>query len=211
MRLRNFLIQMGFALFVAMILAVFAHNIPLAILYVVGHLIWAFFSDRKTVCGERAKASLEAKYPEIAKANTDYQVGGKTVSLKDQFVKSALLDTICFSDYSTKNNSLLEHFYSSTMAGNYQLHQYVISKKEFVPGNDSSDEYYIYCNEKKFEIFEGVYKKCKVGDSIVSVKINGLSIFSILIWLDSEDNMHKVAWQNKLYRFGLRTNTRTDN
>lgn len=134
----------------------------------------------------------------------------KTVTLKDRFVKSALLDTICFSDYYAKNNSLLEHFYSATMAGNYQLHQHVISKKEFVPGNDSSDEYYIYCKEERFEIFEGVYKKCKVGDSIGSVKINGLSIFSVLIWLDSEDNMHKVAWLNKLYSISLCTSTRTD-
>lgn len=56
MRLRNFCVQMGFALFVAVILVVFVHNVPLAVLYVIGHLIWAFFSDRQTIYGESTKS-----------------------------------------------------------------------------------------------------------------------------------------------------------
>lgn len=51
MRLRNFCVQMGFAIFVAVILIVFFHNVPLAVLYVIGHLIWALFSDKQTVYG----------------------------------------------------------------------------------------------------------------------------------------------------------------
>ena len=72
MRLINFCARMGFALFVAVILAVFVHNVPLAVLYVIGHLIWAFFSDRQTVYGEKHKKSLAEKYPAYSMPDTQY-------------------------------------------------------------------------------------------------------------------------------------------
>ncbi len=210
MRKRNFLIQMGFSLFVAILLVVFVHNVPLAILYVVGHLIWALSNDRKTARSENTIASLKAKYPEVAKPDTDYVIDGKTVTLKDSFVKSSLLDTIAFLKFSSKNkkeNELIERFFSSVMAGNYQLQQHIVSDKELVTGNDSPNTYFIACGSERFEILHSAYLLCETGDSVVSVSVQGLaagvSVHSLLIWLDPMNNKHQIAWKNNLFQIGI--------
>ena len=206
MRLRNFCVQMGFALFVAVIL-LFAGQYALAVLYVIGHLIWAYFGDRQTVYGEKSKMALEEKYPARAMPDTEYIVSDRSVVLKDSFVKKALLDTINFTDYSSKkrqDKKLLDQFYSAVMAGEYTFKQYVVTKTKTVPGNDSPDEYYAYSNERGFEIFDHIFKKCRIGDCLVEVAVKGMPISSILILLNTENVQHLVAWQNRFYQFKYR-------
>lgn len=215
MRLRNFCVQMGFALFVAVIL-LFAGQYALAVLYVIGHLIWAIFGDRQTVYGEKSKIALEEKYIAHAIPDTKYVVADKPVVLKDSFVKAALLDTINFTDYSSKkrqDKKLLEQFYSAVMAGEYIFDQYVITKKEIVPGNDSPTEYYVYSNQKGFEIFEHVFNKCNVGDCLVEIYVKGMPCSSTIIWLNTENEHHLVARKNYFYQFkylGLRARSETN-
>ena len=203
MRLRNFCVQMGFALVMAVIL-LFLGQYTFAVLYVIGHLIWAIFGDRKTVYGEKFKIALEEKYIAHAIPDTKYVISDKPVVLKDSFVKAALLDTINFTDYSSKkrqDRNLLDQFYSSVMAGEYSFHQHVVTRTELVPGNDFSDDYYAYSNEKCFGIYDYVFKKCNVGDSLVEVTVKGMPISSIGIWLNSENEQHLIAWQNRFYQF----------
>lgn len=207
MRLRNFCIQMGFALFVSLILIVFFHNVSLAVLYVVGHLVWAFFSDRKTVYAEKQKKILEEKYPTNLMPDMQYDIGEKTIILKDSFVKKVLIDTIDFDSYSSKkkqDKKILENFFSATMAGEYTLEQFIITKTEIVPGNDSSDEYYAYSNGKRFEIQSAAYKRCNTGVCLVAVTVKGMPIHSILILLDVDNEQPLVAWHNSLYQLKYR-------
>jgi len=206
-RLRNFCVQMGFALFVAVILAVFVHNVPLAVLYVIGHLIWAFFSDRQTVYGEKHKKSLAEKYPAYSMPDTQYNVGDQTIILRDSFVKAALVDTIYFTDYSSKkkqDKKFLENFYSAAMAGEYTLEQYTVTKTELVPGNDSSDDYYVYSDGRRFEINNSAFKKCSIGDCVVGVTVRGMPIHSVLILINAEHEQPLVAWQNHFYQLKYR-------
>lgn len=209
LRLRNFCVQMGYALFVGLILFVLLYKMPLHIriapgaLYVAFHLIWAFFSDRQTVYGQKSQVLLAEKYPDVPKPDTEYTVDGKTAILKDAFIKSALLNTIFLPDYYAKkkrDREILETFYSSVKAGNYTLHQYVISKKEWEQGNDCADSYYIHCNERRWEIIKSIYSKCNVGDQVVEVSVAGMPVSSLLIWLDPAGVQHPVAWQNNFYQ-----------
>lgn len=207
MRLRNFCVQMGFALFVAVILVVFVHNVPLAVLYVIGHLIWAFFSDRQTVYGDKHKKSLAEKYPANSMPDTQYNVGDQTIILRDSFVKAALVDTIYFTDYSSKkkqDKKFLENFYSAAMAGEYTLEQYTVTKTELVPGNDSSDDYYAYSAGRRFEINNSAFKRCNIGDCVVGVTVKGMPIHSVLILLNAENEQPLVAWQNHFYQLKYR-------
>ena len=121
-----------------------------------------FFSDRQTVYGEKHKKSLAEKYPANSMPDTQYNVGDQTIILRDSFVKAALVDTIYFTDYSSKkkqDKKFLENFYSAAMAGEYTLEQYTVTKTEPVPGNDSSDDYYAYVcleiNDKGEPISQG--------------------------------------------------------
>ena len=203
MRLRNFWMQMGCS-FVIVLLLLFAGQVALAVLYAIGSLIYVVVDDRKTVYGEKHQIALEKKYPASAMPDTEYVVSDRTIVLKDSFVKDALLSTINFTDYSSrkrKDKKLLDQFYSSIMAGEYALGKYVITKKEIVPGNDSPTEYYVYCNERSFAIFEHVFNKCNVGDCLVAVAVKGMPGSSTVIWLNAENEQHLVAQNNQFYQF----------
>lgn len=207
MRLRNFCVQMGLALFVAVILIVFFHRVSLAVLYVVGHLVWAFFSDRKTVYAEKQKKVLEEKYPTNLMPDMQYDIGEKTIILKDSFVKKVLIDTIDFDSYSSKkkqDKKILENFFSAIMAGEYTLEQFIITKTEMVPCNDAPDEYYAYSNGKRFEIQSAAYKRCNTGVHVVAVTVKGMAIHSVLILLDYDNEQPLVAWQNHFYQLKYR-------
>ena len=76
-------------------------------------------------------------------------------------MKAALVDTIYFTDYSSKkkqDKKFLENFYSAAMAGECTLEQYTVTKTELVPGNDSSDDYYVYSAGRRFEINNSALK-----------------------------------------------------
>jgi len=210
MRLRNSLFQMGFAIFVAILLMV-EGQFSLAVLFIIIHLVWVLFGDRQTINGEKNKKALAEKYPPSTMPDTKYVVSDKTVVLKDSFVKEALLGTIVFTDYSSRNRQdkeLLDQFYSTVMAGGYVFCQYFVTKKEIVPGNDSPTEYRIYSNQKEYKIMEHVFNKCSVGDCLVEITVKGMPCSSIIIWLNTEDDNHLVARTNSFYQFkylGLRT------
>lgn len=196
MRLRNFCVQMGFALFVALILILFVHNIPLAILYVIGHLIWALVNDRRYVRGEIVRKALEEKYPARAMPDTQYTVGDRTVTLKDDFVKAALLKTISYTYYESKkqkDKTRLEQFYSAVMTGEYTLQPWEVTKIEYHPGNDSPDEYYVYSGSRRVAILET--KQCKIGDCLVEVTVKNMPYSAATIWLDAENEQQAVVSQ----------------
>lgn len=206
MRLRDLCIHLGFAFLVTGILIFFVHNIPMAVLYLLGHLVFAFRDLRKTAAAAGQKAALEKRYPYIPRTDSHFTVGDRTLTLTDEFVKKALLDTILPSDFSAKTEAdkeALGRYYSSVRAGRYMLRQHRISQKELVLGNDSDHDYYVLCNGQRFQVTSRVYKACAPGDVVIEVSLLGVRLSPVLIWLDSKDEQHQVAWENKYYRLQL--------
>lgn len=167
------------------------------------------------------KAKKQGKETRTEKANRIYQetmkasgknaqvkeIGDQTIILRDSFVKAALVDTIYFTDYSSKkkqDKKFLENFYSAAMAGEYTLEQYTVTKTELVPGNDSPDYYYVYSDGIRFEINNSAFKKCSIGDCVVGVTVRGMPIHSVLILINAEHEQPLVAWQNHFYQLKYR-------
>lgn len=203
MRLRNFCVHMLVALIIAAIGFLVSREGAVSIFVIVFNLIWALNNARKSTNSEKYKIVLEEKFEENLMPDIQYAVGDKTVVLRDKFVKTAMIDTLKFTDYSAKkkkDKEFLEKFFSAIMFGEYNLEQYIVTKTELVPGNDSPDNYYVYCNGKRFEINHTAYEKCSIGDCIVSVTVNEMPTYSVLILLRVQNNEALVAAKNDFCR-----------
>lgn len=208
MRLHNFLVRMGFALFVAVILLLM-DNIPLAVIYVVGHLIWAYCDDRVTVRTYKFMDTLAVKHPDVPTADSIFISGEKKAVLPDRFIKSVLLNQISLDDYSSKKKdrkSEVERYYKAVTSGRYILTQLEITKKEIFSSPDCADDYYLYCGNTRFEVNERAYIKCQKGNTLVTARADGFPVPSAAFLLDMNGDNHTVAHEKPFSQFAYTKN-----
>ena len=198
MRIRNFLIAVGFGVVAALVL-VLLNQIPFAILFFVAQLVIAIIMDIKKVRGQKKQEAFREKYPDVPRQDTTLAAGDNTVTLSDAAIKSALKNTICPVAYENRKGDFLERFYKAVMSGEYTVEAMEILKKEFEPGNDSSDVYDLVCGNGRFSVSQRECGQCRVGDTLATVTVAGCAFVSVAFLLDPEDREHRVVHQNELY------------